>query len=92
MESTVGMAKTNVERAREGAHDTVERSAYAAQSAVDQLAVKGEHWRAQAAELKLRADEALESARGYVREHPVQALGIAVAAGYLLSLITRSRR
>ena len=31
----------------------------------------------------------MESARDYVRENPLQALGIAVAAGYLLHMITR---
>ena len=31
----------------------------------------------------------MSTTRGYVREHPLAALGIALAAGYLLSRITR---
>ena len=33
----------------------------------------------------------LEGARDYVREHPFQALGIALAAGYVLSMMMRSK-
>jgi len=33
----------------------------------------------------------VDTAREYVREKPLQALGIALAAGYLLHMITRSR-
>ena len=36
-------------------------------------------------------DNWVEGARDYVREHPIAALGIAAAAGYLLHMITRSR-
>jgi len=36
-------------------------------------------------------DNWVEGAREYVREHPVAALGIAVAAGYVLSMLMRSR-
>jgi ElaB/YqjD/DUF883 family membrane-anchored ribosome-binding protein len=32
----------------------------------------------------------VEGTREYVREHPVAALGIAVAAGYVLSMLMRS--
>ena len=32
-----------------------------------------------------------EAGREYVREHPVAALGIAAAAGYILSMLMRSR-
>jgi len=31
----------------------------------------------------------METTRDYVRENPLQALGIALAAGYLLHMITR---
>ena len=33
----------------------------------------------------------LETARDYVRENPMQAVGMAVAAGYLLSILMRTR-
>ena len=34
-------------------------------------------------------DDWVEGARDYVREHPIAALGIAAAAGYVLSMIMR---
>jgi ElaB/YqjD/DUF883 family membrane-anchored ribosome-binding protein len=36
-------------------------------------------------------DTWVEGAADYVREHPIAALGIAAAAGYLFSMITRGR-
>ena len=35
--------------------------------------------------------DCVEGAREYVREHPIAALGMALAAGYVLSMIMRSR-
>jgi ElaB/YqjD/DUF883 family membrane-anchored ribosome-binding protein len=34
----------------------------------------------------------VEATRGYVRDHPVAALGIALAAGYVLSALLRGGR
>jgi ElaB/YqjD/DUF883 family membrane-anchored ribosome-binding protein len=36
-------------------------------------------------------DNWVEGAREYVREHPIAALGMAAAAGYVLSRLMRSR-
>ena len=81
----------NIERASQGAHHAVDRAAEAASSAagrfgetVDQLAEKRD-------ELMELPETWTEGAREYVREHPLASLGIALAAGYLLHMITRSK-
>ena len=74
-------AHTGIERVSSGAHGTVERAATMAASAADRLLVKRD-------ELAQATDEWVETTRGYVREHPLAAVGFALAAGYLLSRMT----
>ena len=54
------------------------------QFVAERVGQKGEEWM----EMK---DNWVEGARDYVREHPIAALGIAAAAGYLFSVISRWR-
>ena len=69
-----------VERVGETAHQAIDTAAgYAGR-----LDEKAEEWM----EMK---DDWVEGTREYVREHPIAALGIAVAAGYVLSMFMRSR-
>jgi ElaB/YqjD/DUF883 family membrane-anchored ribosome-binding protein len=49
---------------------------------MEQLGAKSEEWLAM-------KDRAMETTRGYVRENPLIALGIALALGILLARITR---
>jgi len=85
MEST-GMqgsqAASSVDRVSERAHETVDRVANAASSTLEQ-------WGAKSDELLAMKDRAMEQTRGYVRENPLMALGIALAVGILLARITR---
>jgi ElaB/YqjD/DUF883 family membrane-anchored ribosome-binding protein len=74
-------AHTSIERLSTGAHDTVDRAASMAASAADRLLVKSEA-------LAAAKDQWIDTTRGYVREHPLAAVGFALAAGYLLSRIT----
>ncbi|HEX6692141.1 MAG TPA: hypothetical protein VF110_13455 [Burkholderiales bacterium] len=83
METTRTMDKT-VDRLGQGAHSAVDRATSAAHSMADRVGQKGEEWM----EMK---DNWVEGARDYVREHPIAALGIAAAAGYLFSVISRWR-
>ena len=70
----------HVERAGETVHQAIDTAAdYAGR-----LGEKAEEWM----EMK---DDWVEGTREYVREHPIAALGIAVAAGYVLSMFMRSR-
>jgi ElaB/YqjD/DUF883 family membrane-anchored ribosome-binding protein len=60
----------------------VDRAASAASSMAERVGQKGE-------DLMELKDNWVESAAEYVREHPIAALGIAAAAGYLFSMISR---
>jgi ElaB/YqjD/DUF883 family membrane-anchored ribosome-binding protein len=73
-----------VNRLASGAHQAVDKIADATHHATDSLANKGH----QAAQLQ---EKWLHNVRGYVHDHPVQSLGIAVVGGYLLSRILSSR-
>ena len=83
MASTSKQAQdTSIDRVSQTAHDTIDRATQAASSAYERVTAKGEEF------MEMHEDW-METAREYVREKPLQALGIAVAAGYLLHMITR---
>ena len=60
----------------------LERLSEGAQQTVDSLSEK-------ANEFLAMQEDWVEGAREYVREHPIAALGMALATGYLLSMLTR---
>jgi ElaB/YqjD/DUF883 family membrane-anchored ribosome-binding protein len=74
-------AEQGIERVSEGAHDAVDRVASVAKSAANRVGEMNEQWMS-------AKDEWIDTTRGYVREHPLAALGIAVAVGYLLSRLS----
>ena len=76
--------RSGAERAGNTAHEAVDRVTQTAGQYAEQIGQKAEEW------LEMK-DDWVEGARGYVREHPIAALGIAAAAGYLLHMLTRSR-
>jgi ElaB/YqjD/DUF883 family membrane-anchored ribosome-binding protein len=80
MATSQGSTDKTIERASSTAHDAIETASQYA----ERFGEKAEEW------LELK-DNWVEGARDYVREHPVAALGIAVAAGYVLSMLMRSR-
>jgi ElaB/YqjD/DUF883 family membrane-anchored ribosome-binding protein len=82
--STRDSTDSNIERASSTAHETVDRVAQTAAAYAERFGEKAE-------ELLEMKDNWVEGAREYVREHPIAALGIAVAAGYVLSMLMRSR-
>ncbi len=73
-----------VDRLSQTAHQAVDRAAGAAADYAERFGAKGD-------ELMQMPQDWLETAREYVRENPMQAVGMAVAAGYLLSVLMRSR-
>jgi ElaB/YqjD/DUF883 family membrane-anchored ribosome-binding protein len=83
METTRTLDK-NIDRLSQGAHGAVDRAANAACSMAERAAQKGDD------QMELK-DNWMEGAAEYVREHPLAALGIAAAAGYLFSVISRWR-
>jgi ElaB/YqjD/DUF883 family membrane-anchored ribosome-binding protein len=77
-------AQDKVERQSQTAHQAVDRAASAAAAYAERFGDKGE-------ELMQMPQDWLETARDYVRDNPLQAIGMAAAAGYLLSILMRSR-
>ncbi|HET7198834.1 MAG TPA: DUF883 C-terminal domain-containing protein [Burkholderiales bacterium] len=73
-----------VDRLSQSAHQAVDRAASAASSYAERFGERGE-------ELMQMPQDWLDTARDYVRENPMQAVGMALAAGYLLSILMRSR-
>jgi ElaB/YqjD/DUF883 family membrane-anchored ribosome-binding protein len=75
-------AAASIDRLSSTAHQAVDRVASAATTTAHQLGEKGEEWIA-------TTDHWMEGTRGYVRQHPLAALGMALAVGFLLSRLTR---
>ncbi len=89
-----GMQKTaekSIDSYTQTAHHAVDRAAEAAAAAAGRLGERVEALSAKGEELFEMKDQWIDGARDYVREHPFQALGIAVAAGYILSMMMRSK-
>jgi ElaB/YqjD/DUF883 family membrane-anchored ribosome-binding protein len=76
MASTTG-SETTTKQAMDKLSDT-------ARQAAERFGEKGEEWLAM-------KDDYVEQAREYVKENPMMALGIALAAGYLFGKITSWR-
>ena len=67
---------------------TIERTGESAQQAIERATEAASRYAEEWLEMK---DNWVEGAREYVREHPIAALGMAAAAGYILSMLMRSR-
>jgi len=79
-----GTQKQQIDRLSESAHAAVERAAQTAEQLAERFGEKSD-------ELLAMKDDYIESTRAYVRENPLAALGIALAAGYLFAKITSWR-
>lgn len=76
-------AHETVNRAARGAHETVDRLADAAERTAQRMSEKGEQF-------SETRDRVMAQTRSYVQSHPIATIGIAVAAGFLLSRLLRS--
>lgn len=89
----VANSKEKFERAadhvEEGLHRATDKAAHAANRTTDKVAEAKERGRVAIDQAKDRADEWLDEVRDYVREKPVQAVAIALGAGWLLGRILR---
>lgn len=77
-------ARPAVERVATGAHQAVDKLADAAANATETFGVKSE-------QLKEAQTRITENFRNYVRDNPLATVGIAVAAGFLLSRFINAR-
>jgi ElaB/YqjD/DUF883 family membrane-anchored ribosome-binding protein len=84
MATNTGSTERSAESMSRTAHQYVDRASEAVSSMAERFGETGE-------QLMAMKDNWVETTREYVRENPMQAVGIAVAAGYLLSMIMRSR-
>ena len=84
MESKSTTPQKQIDRVSDGAHRVVDTAANRVGAIADRFGEKAD-------ELMEMKEDWLDAGRDYVREHPVAALGIAVAAGYVLSIVMRSR-
>lgn len=75
-------AHAGIDRLTQSAHSTIDRVTAAASSAAERLSE---------GRLAATAQEWRTTTTQYVREHPLTAIGIAVAAGFLLSRLTSMR-
>jgi ElaB/YqjD/DUF883 family membrane-anchored ribosome-binding protein len=73
-----------IDKAANSAHEAVDKIASATSQAAEALGEKGE-------QLKNAEQKLMESCRGYVQDNPITSLGIAVAAGFLLSRVLSGR-
>jgi ElaB/YqjD/DUF883 family membrane-anchored ribosome-binding protein len=80
-------------KATEKAAPVIDRAAQAAHQAVDKVAeaaAPAADWISQNADqLKQQQEALLEGCRGYVRDRPLVAVGVALAAGYLVGRLAR---
>jgi ElaB/YqjD/DUF883 family membrane-anchored ribosome-binding protein len=82
--STTGTQKQQIDRLADSAHGAIDRATQTASQVAERFNEKSD-------ELWAMKDDYVESARGYVKENPLMALGIALAAGYLFGKITSWR-
>jgi ElaB/YqjD/DUF883 family membrane-anchored ribosome-binding protein len=82
--STTTGTQAQLDRMSETAHSAVDRAAQTAGEIAQRLGEKSD-------ELLAMKEDYIQSTREYVRENPFAALGIALAAGYLLAKITSWR-
>jgi ElaB/YqjD/DUF883 family membrane-anchored ribosome-binding protein len=86
--------RNTVDRAAQTAHEAIDRLAAKAGPAIDRLRgtanTASETLRAKADQFGELEEQWVESARTYVRENPLAAVGIAVAVGLLIGKLTSS--
>ena len=73
-----------IDKASHSAHEAVDKIANATNQAAEALGEKGE-------QLQNAEQQLMASCRGYVRDNPITSMGIAAAAGFLLSRLLSGR-
>jgi ElaB/YqjD/DUF883 family membrane-anchored ribosome-binding protein len=73
-----------IDTAANSANEAIDKAASATSQTTEALGKKGE-------QLKNAEQQLMEDCRVYVRDNPITSLGIAVAAGFLLSRVLSGR-
>jgi ElaB/YqjD/DUF883 family membrane-anchored ribosome-binding protein len=82
--TNTGTQKQQIDRLADSAHGAIDRATQTASQVAERFGEKSE-------ELLAMKEDYVEAARDYVKENPLMALGIALAAGYLFGKITSWR-
>ena len=83
-ENVADRASEGLSRLSDTAQQTLDRVTDAASQTASRISERGQ-------ELWERRGEAADTARSYVREHPLATIGIAIAIGLLISRLTGRR-
>lgn len=73
-----------IDKASNSAHEVVDKIASATSQAAEALGEKGD-------QLKNAEQQMMNQCRGYIHDNPITSMGIAVAAGFLLSRLLSGR-
>ena len=73
-----------IDKASHSAHEAVDKIANATSNAAEALGEKGE-------QLKKAEQKLMKNCCGYISDNPITSVGIAVAAGFLLSRVLSGR-
>ncbi|MFA6164064.1 MAG: hypothetical protein WC685_11620 [Methylobacter sp.] len=73
-----------LDKVSDSAHEAFDKIASATSHAAEVLGEKGER-------LKNAEQQMIKNCRGYIRDNPITSMGIAVAAGFLLSRLLSRR-
>ena len=84
MDQAADQAHDRIDQVSNAARPAVDKLAGRAHNVVDKLGAKGEEW-------MQAEEEMMGEVQAYVRAHPLQAVGMAIAGGFLLSRIIGSR-
>lgn len=76
--------KETIDKVSHSAHQAVDKITHASYQTAEALGEKGE-------QLRTAEQELIENYREYIRENPIRSVGIAVAAGFLLSRLLNGR-
>jgi alkylation response protein AidB-like acyl-CoA dehydrogenase len=84
-------AHSGIDAATDAAHPTIDRLAAGAHKLVDNADEVADQAVQALGEAGVKGEQLIASGTGYVREHPLLTLGLAVVAGYVLSRLLTSR-
>ena len=95
MDRLAASAQSGIHSAAEAAHPAIDRvasSAHRAVNSADEVASHATDAMARAGnKAGVKGEELYAAGAGYLREHPMVTIGVAVAAGYLLSRLLATR-
>jgi ElaB/YqjD/DUF883 family membrane-anchored ribosome-binding protein len=91
MDRLAKSAHSGIDAASQAAHPAIDRIASGAHKAVDNADEVAHHAAQSLGKAGVKGEELVAAGTGYMREHPLFTLGLAVTAGYVLSRVLATR-